>query len=473
MQHRRLWLALVLLGSLPMSAAEFAPPAPPADPSALGHQIQRTMTLLATSTPEHRNRVRILFYGQSVTANPWSYALAEDLKQAYPNADLQVENRAIGGYEAPTLIRTADYDLYPFYPDLTIFHVYGGVKTGQQEELIKRLRQRTTSEVILWTSHFRWPRDLARDGDPNGPAVQKVYQADEERAEKMRELAQTYGCELAEVREAFRAYLQQHDLYPKDTLRDSVHPNELGNYLIRSLVRPYLRYDPALPTDAWRDLVTTVPVDDGRVEHLAGGGLKLTFEGNRIDLLAVPGQAAPTGGFQVKVDGRAPSTYPELYYHARPCAAPGVWWPAINQIGFEQPPVPETWTAKITECDPEHNVLKYEVSGSVTGPDGSGDQSQRFVSNSGRVVIEPGMWMVCRALQYKKLELPADYLVTWETKPLFVDPYQAVAAPEAARESPTTLVQGLSNATHTLELTPTAAGPAPVLGFRIYRPPVQ
>ena len=43
-----------------------APPAP-ADPGELGKGIQRTMTLLATSTPEHRNKVRILFYGQSIT----------------------------------------------------------------------------------------------------------------------------------------------------------------------------------------------------------------------------------------------------------------------------------------------------------------------------------------------------------------------------------------------------------------------
>ncbi|MCA9423414.1 MAG: hypothetical protein KC592_20510 [Nitrospira sp.] len=39
--------------------------------STFGANIQRTLTLLATSTPEKRNRVRILFNGQSVTRNPW------------------------------------------------------------------------------------------------------------------------------------------------------------------------------------------------------------------------------------------------------------------------------------------------------------------------------------------------------------------------------------------------------------------
>ena len=67
-----------------MAQDKFEAPPLPANLDQLGKNLQRTMTLLATSTPEHRNRVRILFYGQSVTAGPWSYAVMEDLKKAYP-----------------------------------------------------------------------------------------------------------------------------------------------------------------------------------------------------------------------------------------------------------------------------------------------------------------------------------------------------------------------------------------------------
>ena len=45
-----------------------------------------------------------------------------------------------------------------------------------------RVRERTTSEVLLWTSHFRWPRDLPRDGSPDDEGARKLYQADEERS---------------------------------------------------------------------------------------------------------------------------------------------------------------------------------------------------------------------------------------------------------------------------------------------------
>ena len=47
---------------------EFKQPDPPENLEQIGSKIQRTMTLLATSTPQHRNQVKIFFYGQSVTA---------------------------------------------------------------------------------------------------------------------------------------------------------------------------------------------------------------------------------------------------------------------------------------------------------------------------------------------------------------------------------------------------------------------
>ena len=35
------------------------------------------------------------------------------------------------------------------------------------------------------------------------------------------------------------------------------------------------------------------------------------------------------------------------------------------------------------------------------------------------------------------------------------------------------LVQGISNAAHTLELIPAGDGPVPVAAFRVYRPPLR
>ena len=108
---------LLLAASSALADGPLTPPAPPDDLASLGSKMQRTMTLLATSTPQNPNRVRVLFYGQSVTRNPWWQDVAEHLRSTYPHADLEIENLAIGGYSAPVLIRTAEFDLYPFYPD--------------------------------------------------------------------------------------------------------------------------------------------------------------------------------------------------------------------------------------------------------------------------------------------------------------------------------------------------------------------
>ena len=464
---------LLLAGGQLMAQDNFAAPPPPANLDQLGKNIQRTMTLLATSTPEHRNKVRILFYGQSVTASKWSYDLADDLRKQYPNADLTIENRAIGGYQAEALIKTADYDLYPFYPDLTIYHCWGGVKTGEQEEIIKRIRQRTTSEVMLWTTHFRFNPSLPKETPIDDPGVIGQTKDDEERCALWRQLAPKYGCEIAEVREQLRTYLKDHNLYPKDTLSDSVHPNALGNFLLRKLIEPSLRYDPKFSQDPWRNLVRAVPESDKRVQHLPNGVLKLSFVGNRIDVIARQTDETKLGTAKVLIDGKAPSQLPELYYHGRPTAAPNVWWPAINCFGHEKPLVAEKWTLKFTECDVDKGVLKFSLSGSVTGPDGEGDASARFVSNSGRVIIEPSAWSVMGALRYSKKPVPEGYVITWETKPLFVDTYQAPATPDKSREYPTTLAQLLSNGTHTVELIPNGDGPVPVQGFKLYRPPLE
>ena len=101
------------------------------------------MTLLAASTPQHRNTVKILFYGQSITQQTWWRLVAEHLRQQFPHANLIIENRAIGGFASQILVKTAEHDLYPFYPDLVIFHVYGS--HIEYENIIKNIRSRTTA----------------------------------------------------------------------------------------------------------------------------------------------------------------------------------------------------------------------------------------------------------------------------------------------------------------------------------------
>ena len=116
-----LFLCMVLTDALGADQPTAYPPAKFGDTSSWGRNIQRTMRLLATSTPQKRNTVRILFYGQSITEQNWWQAVADDLRRRFPHANLVIENRALGGFASQLLVKTAETDLYPFYPDLLIF----------------------------------------------------------------------------------------------------------------------------------------------------------------------------------------------------------------------------------------------------------------------------------------------------------------------------------------------------------------
>ena len=80
------------------------------------------------------------------------------------------------------------------------------------------------------------------------------------------------------------------------------------------------------------DTVRTVPV--GKDVAWQNGKLTLPFEGNRVDVVLKPGDAAPA---QVRIDGKKPSEIPELYTFTRALATPGGKWPVILKLGWEKP----------------------------------------------------------------------------------------------------------------------------------------
>jgi hypothetical protein len=453
----------------------FPPPAPAEDDSNFGAGIQRTMTLLATSTPEHRHPVRILFYGQSITKQKWWIDVANDLKKRFPNADLIIENRAIGGFAAPILIRPAEHDLYPFYPDLTIFHVYGGDEDF--EAIVANLRRRTTSEMAFHSDHITW---LPTGTNADTPEKLRTYEWHNYHSiHGLRKIADKYGCELIEIRQAWKQYLKDNHLQPKDLLSDDVHLNERGNFLLASLVKPHLRYNPKFPTDLWKDLVRTYEV--GTDVQWKDGKLVLEFEGNRVDVIA----AEPSNGNSTKarilIDGKKPSEFPELYTITRPSNGYAVDWPAIIQVSWEKPLIVEDWTARITEINNDASKFKFEVFGSKTGYDGSGVSDSavgrdrvpgKFVSNSGRVVIEPRNWWLKNAFDYSGKPTPKNFQIEWQVKPMFVDEYMAPKIEDPTREYFTTLAQNLSNSKHTLEIIPDKNGILPIQALRTYKPPL-
>jgi hypothetical protein len=432
-------LLSVILFATAAFAAEVGKSYPPATKlnQEAGVGIQRTMTLLATSTPEHRNHVRVLFYGQSITEQEWSKIVAEDLRKRFPNADLEIENRAIGGFASQLLVKPAEHDAYPFYPDLVIFHVYGANNT--YEEIIKNLRSRTTAEVLMQRDHVtQWPPEKPDQNADKGMwwdhMMNNVF---------LPEIAKKYGCGLVDVRGAWLEYLKANQLQPRDLLKDGVHLNAHGNYLMAELVKQYLVHRPGLPADSWKDLVTTVEV---------GKSGKLEFDGNRIDI---------SGGGKAKVliDGKKPSEFPECYRITRP--SPGPWSALfLSRVDHTTPLVLEEWTITIHDVAADGKSWKFDVKGSTTGDDGSGSSKEKFTSKSGRVVIDPSYWF-----RGSNPPLPSGLAIQFKVLPMFTDEYTP------SDKGFVTVAQGLKNEKHTLELIP-ANGETRATA-NIYRPPVR
>lgn len=443
------------------------PPAQFPDPSGWGKNIQRTMRLLATSTAEHRHTVRILFYGQSITEQKWTQLVEEDLRRRFPHANLVVENRALGGFASQMLAKTAETDLYPFQPDLLIFHVYGA--HNAYEEIIRRTRERTTAEILIQNDHVTKPADFTEETDPvKLPPAGKHWDAFMNH-NWLPFLAKKYDAELCDQRALWKAYLKENQLEPKALLKDAVHLNGHGEWFMAECVKAYLRYDPKLGRSPAEDWVKTYEV--GKDVRWADGKLRLDFEGSRVEVVCKPGDAPPAA---VRIDGRKPSEFPQLYGFTRAVTEPpGKWlvkWPVIAPINSTKPLVVEDWTLKANRVDAANDkLLTFTLTGSKTGPDGEGRSDARFVSKSGRIVIETNNWNAAYALSLGGIKpVPDTFEVRWKVEARLLDEFVTPGVTNTTTETRVTLASGLPPVKHTLDISGSDA--TPIAAIRVYRP---
>ena len=456
--------ALVALWLTPAFGAEdFPPPKSLGDLGGRGRNVQRTMRLLAESTPEHRNTMRILFYGQSITEQGWWKLVADDLRKRYPNANLIIENRALGGFASQMLVKTAETDLYPFQPDLLIFQVYGA--HDKYEDIIRRTRERTTAEILQQNDHVTKPEAFSEETDPAKLPPKGTHWDAFMNHNWLPSLAKKYGTEFCDQRAIWKQYLKDYNLEPKVLLKDGVHLNAHGEFLMAECVKSYLRYDSALgpaPAEAWIKTLTV-----GKDITWKDGKLRVEFSGTRVDLIAKQG-SAPSAA--VRIDGKKPSEFQELYGFTRALSKPGGKWPPIAPIQSQALLLLEDWTLDAQKDPVDAKVYSFKLSGSKTGADGEGRSDQRFVSTSGRIVISSESWNVEFALMLSGVKpAPDKFTAKWTVVPNFVDDY-AVPKIEPGIEAAVTIAQGLSNTKHVLEIEGGEA--VPISAVRIHSPPL-
>ena len=460
------------------------PPAPHPNEAFLGARIQRTMTLLETSDESRHNPVRILCYGQSIVAQGYvSRAIEKMAKERYPNARVEVRNCAIGGYTAPTLVRVALQDVAPFYPDLVVFHVYEGHESGELERIVSDIRRNTTAEILMWTHHID---SFGSDGTERDASGDRASNA-------RRLLAQKYGAELVELREEWKAWLTANpQVTRKDLLQDNIHLNSRGGSLMAELVMRHFRYNTLFPS-FWADRIRSYevrrpleePSDDitligpwQRIGDAAGlraaGTLKLPFHGNRVVAELWP-VGAKRGTAKVLIDGRPPSAWAQAYAVTRTNGNPlNSSRPLINRVITGPKPVVEDWTIQVRNISEDGKTFLFRAVGSVTGADGEGSEKTAvFTSTSGRISFEPReMTLAAMAAQMKK-PFPKEVDILCKVVLLGSD---TITCPDNVTkgEAPlVTLVQGIPNGPHVIEIQALGDGPVAIKELTVHRPPLE
>lgn len=452
-----LFFLLLLLPVFQVFAQSWPLPELP-DTTSYGRYTSRTMHLLQSSTAEKPNTVKILVYGQSISVQDWWLEVKRSVQSRYPHAHLIMENKAIGGFASQLLCKTVEMDVSTFYPDLVLLHIYGSNQL--YDSVLYTIRSRTAAEVAIQTDHFTgenaWSDTMSYHFLPA--------------------MAEKYKCDLINVRDPWKKYLEDHQLKPKDLLKDEVHLNQYGEFLMAELIKPLFHYKSKFYPDPFGLCTTLVAGKDFKVRNKQ---LVLPFSGNRVDVVVRENQSSVSA--KILLDELPPSEFQGTYYRSRPYSINGKDWPwslpAMIHMQHLTPWITEEWTCKFTEATAPYEDFSFEITGSVTGKDGSGKASEDFVSVSRRVIINKGDaekggdWHLNRSFKVMKTEVHPGDEVRWETYSISTDGWHTVNGNKMNGEGILTLFQGVPNKNHVLKIVPLERQKKlPIEEIKIYRP---
>ncbi|MDD6210370.1 MAG: hypothetical protein PUB21_07185 [Bacteroidales bacterium] len=430
------------------SAQEY--PAPDVTlPETAGRHIVQTMHLLETSNAKHRNKVKILVYGQSISKQTYWIPVRDELQRRYPYADIEMKNLSIGGFSTQTLWKTVEMDVVPFYPDLVIFHCYGS--DIDYERIMQIIRSRTAAEVMIHTDHYTgesaWSDTMCYNRLPR--------------------YAEQYGLELVDVRHPWIDYLEKYNYSPDQLVFDGAHLNDHGLFVMSEILKKYFVYRPEYLKES-ADRVTYIPLKKGKP-------VDVEFDGNRIDVVIDRAKGVQSELYPL-IDGKKPSEFPSAYTYTRPNNDEQKDWPWETGAAYRivnRDPQTEDWTLTCTAVDSvkskdgkdyDLSYFEFTVCGSKTGFDGVGRMGETFVSNSGRVVIDANDWWLAEPFRRFRLASAPGYTITWKT--IMQGDASDTLRVDGEMPQIKTVVQGLPNGKHRLRME----GSKAVRGIKVYKP---
>lgn len=430
--------------------------------------IQRTMRKMAESTEENPTTVRMLFYGQSIVEQGWHENLVRILRKRYPTVNFEARNLAIGGFTSEVLIRTAESDLYPEYADVVFFHDRGS--TALVRTMIERLRARTTSEIVMWTSHVN-RKDAANR------SLEELKREDDVRSRDLAAIADDNHCMFVNLRRKWCETLIEKGWSADRLLQeDGVHLNaksEAFDLYARCIADDMERLD-GVGSDEWSGRITEIAADRLVGKEFvanADGSIDFPFVGNRVELSFAPYSGFVGSPFRVLLDGKPLSEHPELFRHKRASNLIS-WMPLLLHQGARTLPVAETWRLTFLEgTSPDGKPICYRVDGSRTGFDGEGRSDRDFVSKSGRVTIKASDFHVWQYGHFVKGDSdcaakPGQW-IAWET----VADFQEVFGQYKPAGKTFVVLSGCTNGPHRLTFVPSVPSRRPCLEkLIVYKP---
>lgn len=407
--HRIIAGALLLVTAPLAAFATEVPPPPEGAPAYVATPGERDGQYLALSIEKLQHGFDpprpflIWAIGSSYTNKLGSgEELIAQLRAMYPAGPEMVYKKMVGNSVPWQYLRGwARHLVIPQQPDLVIVYTLGN--PHDLDLLIAELRRATTADIIVPSLHWRIPdeRYWASPEENDDPTWRQV-----------RELCARQGVQFVENRRDWGNYLRENHLPLSSLLADAVHQSEYGAHVIRTNIAQHLRPRDTFayrPRERERRIELEAPPQGTRVQAderwTAEGGvlrtdrrgaeLEVDFIGRRIDLIATCSSSA--GSLRAFIDGHyAPDTGVYLATYIQPHEDNFVDRAEKSDPPRDKSPhgvrlgeniVPQEWTIVMTS-----DMGDYQLTGSVTGPDGAGNSSQPFVSKSGQIEIDPLEW---------------------------------------------------------------------------------
>jgi hypothetical protein len=442
-------------------------------------KLARTLEIIRTSTPTDHKVLKVLFYGQSITRSGWHNAVVAHWRETYPNTVFVVENRALGGFASQYLVRTTEQDIAAFYPDLIIFHVYGDHRA--YERILRLFRSLTAADVILQTDHGEALPDppcaeglqLSLHRKPGCAGALWVHQRswfDEMSYHKIPAFAKKYGAAVEPQRAWWRDYLLQNQMDPKLLLMiDGLHPNEKGNELIAGFFNRY--FDNLVKHWNGQTEQNVLSIRPDAATHFSDGMETVNFDGSRLEMISnQPLTAWPS----VTIDERPPTDIDGCYQVTRSSPLKSVPdWPALRRITLLHDHTAEDWTATITNITPDQKLVDFTVRASITGDEGAGNSSRKYVSKSGQLSIDGDDWMFEWGYSFKHIPLQIPSEVHWTVQYICSGKPEVIDFGNGMTQYRYVLGAALSNGKHTAKLSLPSNNLADAVEFRAYKPPLE